>query len=129
MTIPDHVRAAIHAGHVAEVVIFCDICGHTYHGDHIGATRDARFAAARATLAARGWTITPHEDRCPDCPPATGAPADVVQDAGPCARCRHCGDVVVAATNAAGRVVSWVGATGGPQCPTGQHHEPQVSTS
>lgn len=66
--VPDHVRAAIHAGHVAQVVIFCDYCGVEHRADYIGETHEDRFAAARAYLAAeRDWEITALTDLCPDC--------------------------------------------------------------
>lgn len=65
--IPDHVLAAIHAGHVAQVVIYCDRCGHEHRGDYTGATRDVRIAAARRHLAERhGWN-TGNTDLCPSC--------------------------------------------------------------
>ena len=65
--IPDDVRAAIHAGHVAQVVIFCDGCGVEESGDYTGETREDRFEAARRWLAGRGWAITPGLDLCGDC--------------------------------------------------------------
>lgn len=63
----DEVRAAIHAGHIGQVCIFCDACGVEYEGDYIGATREERFAAARAYLATQGWDITLDHDHCPKC--------------------------------------------------------------
>lgn len=121
---PDLVREAIRAGHVTEVVIFCDSCGARYPADHIGVTSADRFAAARRHLTTKGWTITPGEDLCPDCPTAD-PPADLVQEADLGARCQFCGDVVIAATNAAGRVVAWIGGSGEPRCPTtDRHHNP-----
>jgi hypothetical protein len=66
--IPDHVREAIHAGHVVQCVVFCDDCGFVWEGDVIGETRDERLAAARAYLAADlGWDITDEADLCPKC--------------------------------------------------------------
>jgi hypothetical protein len=78
--IPEGVRAAIHAGHVGQVVIFCDDCGVEEEGDYIGETREERFEAARRHLATtKGWEIThpgglhtPHPDiepydLCGDC--------------------------------------------------------------
>lgn len=64
--IPEDVRAAIHAGHVAQVVIFCDDCGIEHRGDYIGASREERFAAARVYLATQEWRISETEDLCPD---------------------------------------------------------------
>jgi hypothetical protein len=65
--IPDDVRAAIHAGHVGLVTIFCDGCGVEETADYTGATREIRFAAARRLLSERsGWTIT-DQDLCPSC--------------------------------------------------------------
>lgn len=64
--IPDDVRAAIAAGNVALVVIYCDRCGVEHRGDYIGADREDRFASARAYLATQGWRISPGLDLCPD---------------------------------------------------------------
>lgn len=65
--VPDHIRAAIHAGHVAEVVVFCDQCGVKHRADYTGATREARFTAARRHLAeTQGWSIA-DGDLCPAC--------------------------------------------------------------
>lgn len=65
--IPDDIRAAIHAGHVALVVIFCDRCSTEHAADYTGSTRDVRIAAARRHLAATaGWSIGAL-DLCPDC--------------------------------------------------------------
>ncbi len=65
--VPDHVRAAIHAGHVGQVGIFCDRCGVEDRGDYTGETREDRFAAARRHLTDRkGWLCTT-EDLCPLC--------------------------------------------------------------
>lgn len=66
--VPEHIRAAIHAGHVGQVVIFCDGCGVEEEGDYTGETREDRFAAARRHLAeAKGWGIVPGGDWCPAC--------------------------------------------------------------
>ncbi len=62
----DEVRAALDAGNVARVVIFCDKCGEEHRADYIGGSREGRFAAARSYLATQGWRIT-DEDLCPDC--------------------------------------------------------------
>lgn len=65
--IPDHVRAAIHAGNVANVVIFCDVCNVEHRVDCIGETPNERIAAARHHLATTaGWSIGTF-DLCPDC--------------------------------------------------------------
>lgn len=70
--VPDAVRAAIHAGHVTEVVVFCDECGAEFRGDFIGETRADRLAAARAYMADQhGWSITPEADLCAACAPET----------------------------------------------------------
>lgn len=68
-SIPDHIRAAIHAGHVGEVVIFCDNqCGREFSADFTGETQEVRFAAARKHLAdTQGWKITDGQDLCPVC--------------------------------------------------------------
>ena len=67
-SIPEHIRAAIHAGHVGQVVIFCDECGQEETGDYTGETREVRFAAARRHLAhAMGWRIGDAYDLCPRC--------------------------------------------------------------
>jgi hypothetical protein len=67
-SIPDHILAAIHAGHVGEVVIFCDNCGFEERGDYTGETRDVRFKAARHNLAeTKGWSVTDSYDLCPPC--------------------------------------------------------------
>lgn len=66
--IPDHIREAIHAGHVAQVVVNCDECLDEWEGDVIGETSEERLAAARAYLAdERGWRITDESDLCPKC--------------------------------------------------------------
>jgi hypothetical protein len=66
--VPDHIRAAIHAGHVGQVVIFCDRCGVQEVSDYTGETREVRFAAARRNLAEnKGWRITDDLDLCPTC--------------------------------------------------------------
>ncbi len=65
--VPDELRAAIHAGHVTEVVIFCDRCGVKYRGDFVGATRDERFAVARQFLENRKGWLCREEDQCPVC--------------------------------------------------------------
>jgi hypothetical protein len=72
--VPEHIREAIHAGHVGQAVIFCDGCGDEEAGDYTGETREVRFAAARAYLAEeKGWLISPSSDHCPPC--ASGAVA------------------------------------------------------
>lgn len=66
--VPDHIRAAILAGHVGWVGIFCDQCGFTHEADYTGETREIRFAAARANLAQNhGWSVTPEADLCHEC--------------------------------------------------------------
>lgn len=66
--VPDHIRSAIHAGHVGQVVIFCDGCGIEEEGDYTGETRDIRFAAARKHLMDdEGWTCSAELDLCPAC--------------------------------------------------------------
>lgn len=66
---PEHIRAAINAGHVGEVVIFCDnMCGREFSADFTGETQEIRFAAARKHLAdTQGWKITDGQDLCPVC--------------------------------------------------------------
>jgi hypothetical protein len=66
--VPDSVRAAIHAGHITQVVVFCDTCGVEHRGDYIGADRPTRLAAARAHLATQRWTFMPGYDGCPQHP-------------------------------------------------------------
>lgn len=74
--VPDRIRAAIHAGHVGQVVIFCDGCGVEEEGDYTGETREDRFAAARRWLAERqGWLISPSSDHCPRCVSGEGGDA------------------------------------------------------
>lgn len=66
--VPDDIRAAIHAGHIGQVSIYCDECGTIEEMDCTGATREDRFAAARRHLAeVKGWHITDEVDLCPDC--------------------------------------------------------------
>jgi hypothetical protein len=65
--VPDHIRAAIHAGHVGQVVIFCDGCGVEEVGDYTGATREIRFEAARRHLTETKSWHSDNEDLCPDC--------------------------------------------------------------
>lgn len=66
--VPDHIRAAIHAGHVALVVVYCDRCGLQFSGDFTGSTKQVRLDAARGYLAEKlGWSITPGVDLCPVC--------------------------------------------------------------
>lgn len=66
--VPDHIRAAIHAGHVGQVTIYCDACGVEETGDYTGETREVRFEAARWYLAeTKGWRIEPSYDGCPAC--------------------------------------------------------------
>ncbi|HEU5108055.1 MAG TPA: hypothetical protein VFT95_05810 [Micromonosporaceae bacterium] len=65
--VPDRIRAAIHAGHVGQVTIFCDGCGVEESGDYTGENREVRFAAARRWLAEnKGWQIA-GMDLCPGC--------------------------------------------------------------
>lgn len=65
----EEVRAAIRAGHVAQVVIFCDRCGDVEHrADYTGGTRKVRFAAARRHLVeSEGWHCDDQVDVCPEC--------------------------------------------------------------
>jgi hypothetical protein len=66
--VPDDIRAAIHAGHVGQVCIYCDRCGTTEEMDCVGKTREDRFAAARGHLVeVKGWHCDPATDLCPDC--------------------------------------------------------------
>jgi hypothetical protein len=68
--VPDHIRAAIHAGHVGQVVIFCDRCGVEEQGDYTGGTSTVRFNAARAYLEReKGWRCcgSGTQDLCPTC--------------------------------------------------------------
>lgn len=66
--IPDDVHAAINAGHIGQVGIYCDECGVTVEMDCVGATKADRFAAARQHLADNaGWKISDDEDLCPVC--------------------------------------------------------------
>jgi hypothetical protein len=65
----DLIRAAVHAGHIDQVVIFCDTCLIRFESDFIGATAEDRFAAARAYLATEhGWSGADSYDGCPDHP-------------------------------------------------------------
>jgi hypothetical protein len=65
--VPEGVREAVHARLVGQVVIFCDRCGVQAEGDFTGATREARFEAARRHLELRkGWECGV-EDLCPAC--------------------------------------------------------------
>lgn len=65
--VSDDIRAAIHAGHIGQVTIFCDICGVEETGDYTGETKTIRFAAARRYLAReKGWS-TEGDDLCPTC--------------------------------------------------------------
>jgi hypothetical protein len=74
--VPDHVRAAIYAGHIGQVVIFCDGCGVQDKADYTGETREDRFESARRHLAeTKGWDITKDVDLCPSCKGAEPAPA------------------------------------------------------
>jgi uncharacterized protein YcbX len=66
--VPDHVLAAIRAGDVALVVVFCDRCGVEHRADYTGATSQGRITAARQHLADEaGWLIRPGRDLCVDC--------------------------------------------------------------
>lgn len=65
--VPDELRAAIHAGHVAQVVVFCDRCGVEHRGDFAGETREARLAAARTFLENRKGWLCREDDQCPVC--------------------------------------------------------------
>lgn len=66
--VPDHIRAAIHAGHVGQVTIYCDECGIEDTADYTGETREIRFAVARQHLAqTKGWDIGDAYDLCPRC--------------------------------------------------------------
>lgn len=63
----DRIKAAVRAGHVSRVCVFCDRCRTEYHGDFTGETREIRFAAAREYLVRTlGWTIG-GQDLCPGC--------------------------------------------------------------
>lgn len=67
--VPDDIRAAIYAGHVGQVVIFCDFCETEEIGDYTGETREVRFAAARKHIAEnKGWNIADGYDGCPEHP-------------------------------------------------------------
>jgi hypothetical protein len=64
--VPPHIRAAIAAGHVGQVTIFCDNCGYEETADYTGETKEIRFEAAREYLAEhKGWTVTADADLCP----------------------------------------------------------------
>jgi len=76
--IPDHIRAAIHAGHVGRIVIFCDRCNLQDEADYTGETKEVRLAAARKHLTEKGWRCDVNGDLCPAC--AT-APAEREQEA------------------------------------------------
>lgn len=66
--VPDHIAAAIAAGHVREVVIFCDVCGVQDRADYTGATSEVRIVAARQKLSENaGWSVTANADLCPAC--------------------------------------------------------------
>ncbi|WP_033338877.1 hypothetical protein [Catenuloplanes japonicus] len=64
----DDMRAAIDAGHVAQVVVFCDGCGVEHRADYTGADKHTRFAAARQHLADNErWDTSGTLDLCPAC--------------------------------------------------------------
>ncbi len=65
--VSDELRAAIHAGHVTQVVIFCDRCGVEHRGDFVGATKEERFEAARRFLENRKGWLCRDDDVCPVC--------------------------------------------------------------
>ena len=66
-TIPEHIRSALAAGHVALVAVSCDRCGTEHRADYVGATQTERFEAARQYLAdTKGWSIG-DRDLCPNC--------------------------------------------------------------
>lgn len=68
--IPDHIRDAIHTGHIGQVTIFCDNCLVEDEADYTGETREDRFETARQHLATtKGWDITMTHDLCPACKP------------------------------------------------------------
>ncbi len=70
--VSDELRAAIHAGHVTQVVIFCDRCGVKHRGDFVGETSEERFAAARRFLENRKGWLCEEDDQCPVCRTETG---------------------------------------------------------
>lgn len=62
------IRAAIQAGHVGQVTVFCDDCGTERTADFTGATQEIRFRAARTHLVtAEGWLCGGGLDICPAC--------------------------------------------------------------
>ena len=64
----DEMLAAANAGHIAQVVIFCDDCGTEHRADYTGADKHARFVAARQHLAdTAGWDTNGTLDLCPAC--------------------------------------------------------------
>lgn len=66
--VPDDIAAAIRAGHVGQVSLFCDECGMTETMDCTGVTREDRFNAAREYLGAvKGWHCDSGADLCPNC--------------------------------------------------------------
>lgn len=70
----EDIRAAIRAGHVAEVVVFCDNCRTEHRAAYTGEQRADRIATARRWLAgSAGWSITAEGDYCPDCTKAVPA--------------------------------------------------------
>lgn len=71
--VPD-IRDAIHAGHIGEVVVFCDGgCGTEHRAYYTGETKENRIATARRYLAAQeGWNIG-ELDLCPNCDGGCGS--------------------------------------------------------
>ena len=64
----EQIHAALDAGTLSQVVIYCDVCGFEMASDFIGDTSQERFAAARAYLRAnRGWAGDAGQDTCTFC--------------------------------------------------------------
>lgn len=64
----DQVSAALEAGTLAQVVVFCDYCGIEMETEMIGDSTAERIEGAQKWLRAnRGWTEVDGHDRCPFC--------------------------------------------------------------
>lgn len=65
---PEQVRAALNAGHVRYMVVFCDSCGTELAADLIVRDKAEGLRAIRAyAVREHGWTSTPRADLCPAC--------------------------------------------------------------
>lgn len=68
MATPEQVRAALNAGHVRYMVVFCDSCFTELAADLIVRDQAEGLRAIRAyAVREHGWTSTPQQDLCPAC--------------------------------------------------------------